>query len=65
VQLYDYLVKKTSKYQPEAIDTTAATGYKKLKAFQEGHIKDIQLCEKKWVYLRQSRSLGVYEECQE
>jgi len=56
VQLYDYLVKKTSKYQLEAIDTTAATGYKKLKAFQfykEGHIKDIQLCEKNgFIYVK-------------
>ena len=46
VQLYDYLVKKTSKY--DSLDASK-TGYKKLKAFQffkEGHIKDLQLCHK-------------------
>lgn len=44
VQLYDYLVTKTSKYSQLDICTG---GYKKLRAFQffkEGHIKDLQLC---------------------
>ena len=47
VQLYDYLVKKTSKYSN--LDVSAIAGYKKLKAFnffKEGHIKDLQLCQK-------------------
>lgn len=46
VQLYDYLVQRTSKYGTLDISTC---GYKKLKAFQffkEGHIKDLQLCYK-------------------
>ena len=47
VQLYDYLVNKTSKYSN--LDVSASVGYKKLKAFnifKEGHIKDLQLCQK-------------------
>lgn len=47
VQLYDYLVKKTSKYNN--LDVSNSAGYKKLKAFnffKEGHIKDLQLCQK-------------------
>lgn len=43
VELYDYLVKKTAKYDHESVRTS---GYKKLKAFQffkEGHIKDQQV----------------------
>lgn len=44
VELYDYLVRRTMKYDHESIRTL---GYKKLKAFQffkEGHIKDLQVC---------------------
>lgn len=43
VQLYDYLVLKTAKYDHAAIRTA---GYKKLKAFQffkEGHIKNMHI----------------------
>lgn len=46
VQLYDYLVNKTLKYK--SADVTSCE-YKKLKAFQffkEGHIKDMQVCQK-------------------
>lgn len=46
VQLYGYLVQKTSKCSSLDISTC---GYKKLKAFQffkEGNIKDMQLCNK-------------------
>ena len=44
IELYDYLVVKTQKYDHESVRTS---GYKKLKAFQffkEGHIKDLQVC---------------------
>lgn len=53
VQLYDYLVTKTSKYSEHDVCTG---GYKKLRAFQffkEGHIKDLHLCSRgNFIYLK-------------
>lgn len=53
VQLYEYLVIKTTKYNHSSIQTSA---YKKLKAYQffkEGHIKDLQVgCPSNIVYVK-------------
>lgn len=53
VQLYEYLVNKTAKYNHTSLQSSA---YKKLKAYQffkEGHIKDLEVgCGTRYTYVK-------------